>query len=79
MSLIELKRYLKLNRIVSLASLMKCFNVDADFARSMLRHWQQKGCVVKSQRTSQCGVGCCKCDETITELYEWVQPHPIEQ
>jgi hypothetical protein len=45
--------------------------VDADALRGMLSLLVDKGKVAKKSATSECGTGCCKCDSTLVEIYEW--------
>ena len=45
--------------------------LDADALRGMLSLLVDKGKVAKKSATSECGTGCCKCDSTLVEIYEW--------
>ena len=72
MILSELRAYLKAQHKVALRDLINHFNVDADALRGMLDKWISKGNVRKMPLESSCGTSCCKCDPTLTELYEWV-------
>lgn len=72
MILMDVRDYLKQKRRVSLKDLMLHFNIDADTLRAMLAKWINKGKVRKLSLETQCGTGCCRCDITLTELYEWV-------
>lgn len=70
MILSELRDYLKQQQHVTLHDLVLHFKCDADALRGMLSKWISKGKVKKS--TPNCSTGCCKCDPTLTELYEWI-------
>lgn len=72
MILSDLKEYLQQRERVSLNELSIHFNVDADALRGMLGKWISKGRVRQLPLNSSCGTSCCKCDPTLTELYEWV-------
>lgn len=72
MGLIEIKQYLMQIKVASLAHLCQYFNCESDLLRSMLCHWERKGCVRKFAKTPACGGQCHKCDVAVTEIYEWV-------
>ena len=72
MILSDIKKYLVMHRRVVLADLVNHFDVEPDAMRGMVDHWIRKGRVRKLQAASACGATCCKCDPTLTELYEWV-------
>jgi putative ferrous iron transport protein C len=72
MILSDLRSYLKQQRRIALADLVIHFNMDADALRGMLDKWVRKGSVRKLPLESSCGTSCCKCDSTLTELYEWI-------
>ena len=72
MILSDLRSYLKQQHRVALADLVTHFKMDADALRGMLGKWIKKGHVRKFSRENSCGTSCCKCDSTLTELYEWV-------
>ena len=72
MILSDLRDYLKQQQRVTLHDLMIHFRMDADALRGMLAVWMRKGKVKKNAPDSaSCGTSCCKCDPTLTELYEW--------
>lgn len=72
MILSDLRDYLKQQQRVTLQDLMIHFRMDADALRGMLAVWIRKGKVKKNAPDSvACGTSCCKCDPTLTELYEW--------
>ncbi len=73
MILSELRDYLKQQQRVTLHDLVLHFNCDAEALRGMLRKWISKGKVNKLTPSASCGTGCCKCDPTLTELYEWIE------
>lgn len=72
MILSDLRLYLRKQRTVALIDLVNHFDMDADAIRGMLGKWISKGKVKKLSVDSACGTSCCKCDPTLTELYEWV-------
>jgi len=72
MILSDLRSYLQQQRRVSLADLVTHFDIDADALRGMLGKWIRKGNVRLIPLDSACGTSCCKCDATLTELYEWI-------
>jgi len=72
MILSDLRDFLKQQRRVALRDLANHFDMDADALRGMLGKWIHKGNVRKLSLESNCGTTCCKCDPTLTELYEWV-------
>jgi len=72
MILSELREYLKQKKTVTLNELVIHFDMDADALRGMLSKWISKGKVRQLPVGPECGTGCCKCDPTLTELYEWM-------
>jgi len=72
MILSDLRSYLKQQHRVAMKDLSNHFDTDADALRGMLGLWISKGKVRKLSPESGCGTSCCKCDPTLTELYEWV-------
>ncbi len=73
MILSELKQYIQINKRVSLRDLVMHFDVEADAIRGMLSKWIRKGKIQRIATHSECGTSCCKCDPTLTELYEWLE------
>ncbi len=74
MILSDLRTYLRQQHRVVLIDLVNHFNMDADAIRGMLSQWIRKGKVRRLSAESACGTRCCKCDPTLTEIYEWVEP-----
>ncbi|AMK79150.1 MULTISPECIES: FeoC-like transcriptional regulator [Methylomonas] len=72
MILSDLRSYLQEKRRVTLSDLVLHFHMDADALRGMLGKWINKGKVRLSPVGATCGTSCCKCDPTLTEIYEWV-------
>ncbi len=70
MILSDLRDYLKQRRRVTLSDLMLHFRMEADPLRGMLDKWIRKGKVTKNL-PSACGTSCCKCDSSLSEIYEW--------
>lgn len=73
MILSELRDYLQQQQRVTLNDLVIHFDTDADALRGMLGKWISKGRVKKLSPDANCGTSCCKCDPTLTELYEWIE------
>ncbi|MCF7987196.1 MAG: FeoC-like transcriptional regulator [Methylovulum sp.] len=73
MILSDLRTYLKQQQRVALRDLSIHFNMDADALRGMLSKWVNKGRVRKTALETACGTQCCKCDASLTEIYEWVE------
>lgn len=71
MILSDVRQHIKIHRNVTLRDLMIRFDVDADALRGMLSILVAKGKVIKKSATTECGTGCCKCDSTLVEIYEW--------
>ena len=72
MTLIELKKYMMTVRSANLFNISTYFNTEPDLVRCQLQHWMNKGCVVKSSKTANCGSKCGKCAAITTEIYQWV-------
>ena len=79
----EIKNYLCARGIASLQELSNYFDLEPDYIRGMLSHWQRKG-YVKCHR-SGCGVsvnqggsGCGSCSLEQLEYYEW-QARPVRK
>lgn len=79
MILSDLRDYLRMQRRVALADLVNHFGIDASALRGMLGKWIAKGNVRKLSAEAACGTSCCKCDATLTELYEWIDKPVIEK
>jgi putative ferrous iron transport protein C len=73
MILSELRSYLQEQKRVALKDMAMHFNIDADALRGMLGKWIAKGQVRKLPTGTSCSSGCCQCDPTLIELYEWVE------
>lgn len=73
MILSDLRDYLKSQHRAALSDLMLHFDMDADALRGMLDKWISKGKVNRLSKETECGSSCCKCDPTLTEIYEWLE------
>ena len=73
MILSDLRSYLKERKSVTLRDLMLHFDVDAEALRGMLQILVTKGYVTKNSVKEACGTSCCKCDSTLTEIYEYMK------
>ena len=72
MILSEIRDYLRTHRRAALSDMVLRFDADPDALRGMLEKWIAKGRVVKLPAGTPCGGGCCRCDPTRTEIYEWI-------
>lgn len=72
MILSDLRTYLRDKHRATLNDLVVHFHMDADALRGMLAKWISKGKVKQSSAAMACGTSCCKCDPTLTEIYEWI-------
>jgi len=70
---IQLKRYLKERKTVPLMDILNHFRVEKGVAEPMLDLWIKKGKVKCHNATSGCQNGCCKCDPSMIEFYEWAE------
>jgi putative ferrous iron transport protein C len=68
----DLRVYLRSQRRATLADMVVHFDMDADALRGMLDKWISKDKVRKQPSSASCGTSCCKCDPTLTEIYEWL-------
>jgi len=67
----ELRDYLQLRHRASLMDMAHHFDVDAEALRGMLGKLIAKGRIDKLPADeTPCG-GCCKCDATRAEIYQW--------
>lgn len=73
MILADLRNYIKQQHRVALSDLVNHFAMDADALRGMLGLWIGKGKIRKLSLEKGCGTSCCKCDQALTEIYEWVE------
>ncbi len=73
MILSELRNYVKERKSVALRDLMLHFDTDAEALRGMLQVLISKGYVIKASAKEACGTSCCKCDSTLTEIYEYAK------
>ena len=71
MILSELRSCLKEKQRVTLHDLVLHFNTDAEALRGMLHVLMTKGYVVKNSINEACGTSCCKCESSLTEIYEY--------
>jgi hypothetical protein len=67
----DVQRYLQTHRLVSLATLCRHFQMDADALRPVLSLLMRKGRVRTLQQPT-CG-GCHSCSPADLELYEFVE------
>ena len=71
--ILDLREFLKQQHRVALKDLVNHFDIEPDAIRGMFSKWISKGKVRKLSLEANCGGSCCKCDPTLTELYEWVE------
>lgn len=72
MRLLELKQYLQVQKIASLAHLVAHFKVDPELLKDMLKRWENKGCVRIAPARTACKTRCTQCQPSHAEWYEWV-------
>lgn len=70
MILSQVRDYLQAHRRAALFDLSLHFGTEPDALRGMLDKWVAKGKVAKLPTGTLCG-GCCHCDPTTIEIYEW--------
>ena len=74
MILADIRSYLQQQHRATLNELSIHFHVEADALRGMLGKWISKGKIRKIlPQNSNCGTTCCKCEATLTEIYEWIE------
>ncbi len=66
----ELSAFLQSQRRAALRDLAYRFDIDAEALRGMLELLERKGRVRRLAPGTNCR-GCCQCDPTQIELYEW--------
>jgi len=69
--LTDLKKYLIQNKKAPLMDMAHHLNVSPDAVKGMLEHWIRKG-KVRHLEGSACNKGCCQCEPSSLEIYEWV-------
>ncbi|ADW18003.1 protein of unknown function DUF1920 [Desulfobulbus propionicus DSM 2032] len=72
MDLIQLKNYLRQRNITPLRDAAIHFNVDVETLRPLLNVWITKGKVRRSDDHATACKGCCTCDPSTLEFYEWI-------
>ncbi len=72
MLLTQLKSYLIKNKRAALMDMAHHFDMTPDAVKNMLEHWIRKG-KVRHLEGSSCNKGCCQCDPSSMEIYEWVE------
>jgi putative ferrous iron transport protein C len=70
MILSELRDYLKDHKRAALFDIALHFDSNPDAIRGMLEVWVKKGRVRKLPQGTSCS-GCCECDPSMIEIYEW--------
>jgi len=70
MILSELRSYLAEHKRAALSDMARHFATDANALRGMLTTLERKGRVRKLPAGTDCGAGCCGCDQARPELYE---------
>lgn len=77
MSLIAIKKHMQQVRVATLSSLCSLFNAEPETIRCLLSHLMQKGCVRQCGNKAACAKKCFSCPSTASEMYEWVETHPV--
>ena len=70
MTLSDVRTYLSAHQLASMHDMALHFGSDPQALRGMLDKWIAKGKVEKLPVGKICG-GCCACDPTTLELYQW--------
>ena len=69
---LAIKRYLQERKVATLHDIAVPVRREPETVRPMLALWLGKGKVKKIAGSAGCSKGCCKCDPTTLELYEWI-------
>lgn len=73
LTLLELKRYLKENRVAGSQSLASQFDMPESLLVDMLERLVKKGLLVKVRPSASCSTGCQQdCPAAETFVYQWV-------
>jgi hypothetical protein len=72
MDLIQLKQYLRSRKITPLQDAAYHFKVDMETIRPLIEVWINKGKIRRRMDSGNVCKGCCKCDPSTIEIYEWV-------
>lgn len=80
--LIEIRDYLKQQKVCTLAELSRKFRTSPEAMRGMLSHWLRKG-QLECEKPG-CGLscspskvkGCVSCDPAELEIYRWKDKSP---
>ncbi|MBK1695484.1 sugar metabolism transcriptional regulator [Chromatium weissei] len=67
----ELSRYLRDNQRAALRDLACHFDSEPEALRGILELLERRGRVRKLPANTPCSGGCCSCDPTSIEIYEW--------
>jgi len=67
----DIREYLQTHQRATLSDMALHFRTEPDALRGMLDKWISKGRVRKLPGAAACSGGCCTCDLSATEIYEW--------
>ncbi len=73
MDLIQIKHYLRGRKIAPLQDVAWHFQADVETVRPLINVWINKGKVRRYMEYAPTCKGCCKCDPSAMELYEWLE------
>lgn len=74
MILSEVRSYLAEHKRVALTDMAYRFEAEPDALRAMLGVLERKGRVRRLPAGTGCPSGCNKCDLSVVEVFEWVEP-----
>lgn len=74
MILSDLTGYLAHHRRAALTDIANRFGSSPEALRAMLEVLARKGRVRRIAEGPACASGCCGCDQTSVETYEWIAP-----
>lgn len=74
MILSRISDYLRERRRASLVDMAHGLDATPDALREMLAVLERKGRVRRLPAGTGCGTGCCKCDPSSIEMFEWIHP-----
>lgn len=72
MDLIQLKTYLKAQKLTPLQDMVLHFQTEVGTIRPLLAIWIGKGKVRQVPGAAPSCKGCCQCDPAGIEVYEWL-------
>lgn len=68
--LLQLRDYIRRERLVSMQQLMREFHMDASALEPMLERWIQKGAILPHQHQKACQSACSRCHTSAVVFYQ---------